>query len=524
MNIQPCVRKYFQGRCLMSVLTRHKTTLQWTVTEAFAEELSSSKSVWSLVFLRWSATRRSAYLLLFEEEAISERKCSSPALPIRWLELFQLLEVEGPRTTVHCLAGYSSSSAWLPSDRVSSHEWVLLSFLQKERQRPLTSSNEINTITKPGWATAMNRFLCDPNGLMLNSSAAYQMTEKLTHLSIYFLPVMAFAGNALILLVVLSNAQLNRSSFSVYVKCMAISDTFVLLFKFLSYENKTSPYFYFSSMCTGLVFLSDASVLLSVWTIVLITIERTLVVIWPLHIKKFISASRARLSIIAIALLSLLFSARLLFIPIDNSPSQKKRCHPVDSWRAYRQLNATITEFAYCFVPLTLVIVGNCVTLYTVKRAVFRRREIVSNQLHLEKKRRMQVHENQLMLMLFVVTLMFIVYFVPFTISNIILRWGLPFGFCFTQESFKNYLILRSFSELLKDFNFCTNFIIYCISGRRFRYALCSLCDCCQHRLFGVSPAQQQESTKQRSDRLLQMNLIKSSRVIAKPTIEERQF
>ena len=371
----------------------------------------------------------------------------------------------------------------------------------------------------------MNRFLCEPNGLMFNFSTAYQWTEKFTHLSIYLLPIVAVASNALILLVVLSNAQLNRSSFSVYVKCMAISDTLVLLLKFLSYENKTSKYFYFPSMCTGLVFLSDASVLLSVWTIVLITIERTLVVIWPLHIKKFVSASRARVSIIIIAALSLLFSTRLLFIPMDNSPTQTKRCHPVDSWRAYRQLNATITEFAYCFVPLTLVIMGNCVTLYTVKRAIFRRREIVSNHTHQQQKRRMETHENQLMLMLFVVTLMFIVYFVPFTISNIVLRWGLPFGFCFTQASFEKYLIIRSFCELLKDFNFCTNFIIYCISGRRFRYALCSLSNCCRRGLCVCSSQQQrQESTKQRGDRLLQLNLLKSSRVIAKQTIEERQF
>ena len=329
----------------------------------------------------------------------------------------------------------------------------------------------------------------------------------MAHFSIYLLPIVSFAGNVLTLLVILSNVQLNRSSFSVYVKAMGISDTCVLVLKFLSYENKTSKNFYFPSMCTGLVFLTEASVLLSVWTIVLITMERTLVVLWPLHMKKFISASRARTSILSITLLSLIFSARLLLIPIDKSTKQMKRCHPVEEWQKYRQLNSTITEFAYCFIPLGLVITGNCITFSVIKRAIFQRRHMIVDQLQ-KQQRRLELHENQLMLMLFIVTSMFIVYFVPFTISNIILRLGLPFGYCFTSRSFENYLIIRSFCELLKDFNFCTNFIIYCISGQRFRRALCLLIRC-KHKRW-LTKNSERESTKHRTERLMKLTAAKA--------------
>ena len=108
--------------------------------------------------------------------------------------------------------------------------------------------------------------------------------------------------------------------------------------------------------------------------------------------------------------------------------------------------------------------------------------------------------------MLFMVTLMFIVYFVPFTIINAISRWGLPFGLCFTQKSFETYLIIRPLCEFLKDLNFCTNFIIYCISGRRFRYALFSLIHRNRRRL---SASLRHDSTKQRSERILLQNLQK---------------
>ncbi|CAF2885332.1 unnamed protein product [Rotaria sp. Silwood2] len=365
----------------------------------------------------------------------------------------------------------------------------------------------------------MNRFLCEPNSLMFNSSAAFHFSQTLSYTSIHALPIIALATNSLILLVVLTNSRLNRSSFSVYVKSMAISDTLVLVLKLISFENKTSKAFYWPSMCTILVFLSDASTLLSVWIIVLITVERALVVLFPLRIKKFISSCRARILIVLITIMSLIFSTRVLFIPIDVSLEQKKRCHPISSWQKYRQLNATITEFTLCFIPLSIVIIGNCITLHTVKRAVFRRHQTLTNHVY-HRKRHYEANENQLMLMLLIVTLMFTVYFLPFTIINVILRWGLPFGLCFTQKSFEAYLIIRSLCEFLKDLNFCTNFMIYCISGRRFRYAFFSLIRRC-HRLF--NSVRCSKDIKQRSEQLFQQNTQKTYDLNAKLTYEESQ-
>jgi hypothetical protein len=354
----------------------------------------------------------------------------------------------------------------------------------------------------------MNRFLCEPNNLMLNFSTAYRFFQTLSTVSIHTLPILAITGNSLILLVILKNSQLNRSSFSVYVKSMAISDTLVLIFKLISFKNKTSKVFYWPSMCTGIIFLSDASMLLSVWTIVLITIERALVVLFPLFIKKFVSPCHARTLILLIVMMSLLFSARILFIPIDVSSNQTQRCHPISTWQNYRQLNATINEFAYCFIPVSIVVIGNCITLYTVKRAIFERQHTLTNHSY-NKKKSFETNKHQLIFMLFMVTLMFIVYFVPFTIANAISRWGLPFGLCFTQKTFGNYLIIRSLSEFLKDLNFCTNFFVYCIRGRRFRYAFLSLIH--QRRNRFASSLRSGNSTKQPNERLLQQNAQKSS-------------
>ncbi|UJR30541.1 hypothetical protein I4U23_018071 [Adineta vaga] len=367
----------------------------------------------------------------------------------------------------------------------------------------------------------MNRFLCPENRITANASTANQFFQTTTFISIHVLPILALAGNSLIILVILTNSQLNRSSFSVYVKSMAVSDTLVLVLKLLSFENKTSKYFYRPSLCTGLVFLSDASVLLSVWTIVLITIERTLVVVYPLHIKKFVSACRARLFILLIATCSVLLSARILILQIDNSPNPKIRCQPLDAWQSYQKVNGTITEFLSCFIPLTIVITGNFITLYTVKRAVFQRHQILTHQSSIQK-RQVDTNENQLMLMLLIVTLMFIVYFVPYTITNVILRWGLPFGSCFTRQAFEAYLYIRSLSELLKDFNFCTNFIIYCISGRRFRYALFSLIRRRKSQL--ATSTRYQDSSRQRGERVLQQSSRKLYNLSQKQTYEESQF
>jgi len=369
----------------------------------------------------------------------------------------------------------------------------------------------------------MNRFLCQLNGTIFDNSTGLQLTQKLSDISMYILPILALVGNSITLLVILSNSQFNRSSFSVYIKAMAISDTFVLIFKLISYQNKTAKYFYFSSLCTILIFLSEASGLFSIWIIVSITIERTLAVLFPLHKKKFISVYRARFIVLIIGISTIIFSSRVLIIPIDTSIEQKRLCHPMNGWHYYRRVNKTITEFVYCYIPLTIVIIGNLLTICTVKRSVVQRHDMLRNSTY-EQKRQMNLNETQLMFMLLIVTLMFIVYFVPFTIIELIQLWGLPFGICFTQKSFEIYIIIRSLSELLRDLNFCTNFIIYCISGRRFRYALISLFKRL-HRQSSLT-SQNFEINRIRSDYLLNKKYCehRPNHLSARNTMEETQF
>lgn len=368
----------------------------------------------------------------------------------------------------------------------------------------------------------MNRFLCEQTQLISDNATTFQLSQKLVFVSIYVLPILGLAGNSLVLLVILSDAHFNRSSFSVYVKSMAVSDTLVLILKFWSYINKETKH-YFPSLCTILTFTSEASVLLSVWIIVTITIERTLVILFPLHKRKFVTAYRARFIVIIIATLTILFSIRLLIIPIDTSSSQTKRCHPTSfKWISYRRINKLITEFGYCYIPLTIVIIGNVLAVCAVKRAIIRRHDILTNQSY-RQRQRFNTHENQFMLMLLVVTITFIICFVPFTITSVISRTGLPFGICFTKKMMRNFLVLHRFAELLKDLNFCINFMIYCISGRRFRHALVSLIK----RIHGQRSFSSQTLDKNRlqSDYLLKKYVDgRLAPISTKNTIEESQF
>lgn len=294
----------------------------------------------------------------------------------------------------------------------------------------------------------------------------------------YLLLTLAFIGNSLTILVFLSNTRMNDSSFSVYVKSLAVTDTLVLFFKLLSYINKTSKTFYRPILCTVLIFLGEASTLISVWILVIITIERTVVILFPFYTKKLISKSRAKLMVLTTSVIMTLFSAKILIIPLEDSNHEAMRCHPVESWRYYKIVNTTINEFSYCYIPLIVVSVGNYMTLYTVRRAIFKRHNVLTNNSYREKRRSHDWNENQLMVMLLFVTLMFIVYFVPFTILNAISRFGVPFVNCIELRGFKVFLLLKMLVDFLKDLNFCTNFIIYFISGRRFRHAFISLIKC----------------------------------------------
>lgn len=368
----------------------------------------------------------------------------------------------------------------------------------------------------------MNRYLCEPDKLLLDNVTAYHFARTLDDVSLYILPVLALIGNSLTLLVILTNSQLNCSSFSVYVKSLAISDTLVLIFKLISFLNKTVDSFYVPSLCTILVFCGEASVLVSIWIIVLITIERTLVVLFPFHKTQIVSQCRARFIVITISVIAVMFSARILVIPIDKSIGQKIHCQPIASWLAYRQLHATITDFGYCYIPLTLVIIGNFLTICSVKRALVRRNDMITNNSY-HRGNHLEYSEQQLMLMLLIVTFMYVIYFVPFTITNVISRFGLPFHSCFTQKSFEVYLVIRALSVFLKDLYFCTNFLIYYVSGRQFRFGFLVLIKVHHRRTSGITKKLRSRSNL--SEILLKKNSDpRSFHLSRKPTVEESQF
>ncbi|CAF0872644.1 unnamed protein product [Didymodactylos carnosus] len=316
----------------------------------------------------------------------------------------------------------------------------------------------------------MNRYMCNdtsPNSYL--NATAYVIQIKLVLASIYVLPVISLIGNSLTIIVLQTNQQLNRSSFAVYAKTLAISDTLVLFCKLLSYENKRHqrP---FKFLCIAFQFLAESAVLVSVWTVVLITTERAIIVLFPLHIKKFISGYRARVLVILSAVLITISSSRLLVIKMDKNINT--RCQPRQEWIRYIEISLRITEFAYIYIPLTIITVGNCLSCWTLRRALNERRSILKSAIY--KHKRLETNENQLIIMLFIVTVMFIFYFMPFTVMRIIPRTGL-FGKCFTSSGFSSYLLIRTLCEFMKDLNFCSHFFIYCISGRSFRNALGSL-------------------------------------------------
>ena len=87
----------------------------------------------------------------------------------------------------------------------------------------------------------------------------------------------------------------------------------------------------------------------------------------------------------------------------------------------------------------------------------------------------------------------------------------------------RNFILTHRFAELLKDLNFCTNFIIYCISGRRFRYALVSLIKRIHGRTSFHSPSM--DKNRFRSDYLLKKYCDgKPVPLSTKNTMEESQF
>ena len=297
---------------------------------------------------------------------------------------------------------------------------------------------------------------------------------------------LGLVGNSLVF-VVLNKSSMKQTTCSIYLRFLAVFDSLVLcvalvrhwIINIMDYDLRDySPF-----VCMIHTWATYWVSYTSAWLLVSVTVERCVCVWFPHKVKTFCTKRKTYIIIIAIILIMALTNSHFIYILGKDIDTTKNwtRCHNI-----YEDSNVLtftwpwVDFLIYSLFPSTILSVCNISVIYKV---ISSNRRIIQNSSSNETNsqnssvtfRRSQ--ESSLTAMLLVTSITYIVCTAPFCIHIIYYASFARKVFDDTKSAAVVGLVF-AVVNMLQFTNNCINFILYCVSGRRFRAELKTLCCC----------------------------------------------
>ena len=275
-------------------------------------------------------------------------------------------------------------------------------------------------------------------------------------------------GNTLSFLVMIKPNN-RKMSTCIYMVAISINDNILMLLAlrgWLAYIVKIHELHLLD--CRIMSFLIQLSLQNTTYQIVAMTIDKFIAIKWPHKAATYSTPRRAKFSVIVIYISAIIYNLPHLFL----SRLIGTNCVVYVVGRVYAKVHSWITFAINGIVPFVLLIFMNLTIVHSVKQSHKRFGNQTTDptlprqQSATQMKQRLRKNaENQLTVMLLLVTTLFLVLMVPscarylyFTYIN-----------RNTPEKQADAMLFYYISSRLFFTNSGINFFLYCISGKRFR-------------------------------------------------------
>ena len=321
------------------------------------------------------------------------------------------------------------------------------------------------------------------NTLENNSTLSNNNTPYETHPDAIFIwrtipPVLICCGTvgSVLSLIVLTQKSMKRSPMTSYLTLLAVMDILVLYTGLLRHWIK---YFFRLDirslnivMCKVHPWLVYATLDVSTWLLVCMTLERVLSVWKPHRVKSICTSTASHISIAAVVVVLVglnshfLYGKELTDVTKENVTSQK--CTQTDEGYRYflYDIFPWIDLCTFCLVPFSIQITGSCLI---IGKIIINARKMAASMKNQQEKENRKRQVSSMTVMLLTLNVVFFLCTSPVSV-HLIYR-----GYWKQQnieyESRETDLIWVSVICLMY-FNNSFNFLFYCVSGRRFRAEL----------------------------------------------------
>ena len=317
------------------------------------------------------------------------------------------------------------------------------------------------------------------NKTILFSFTSFRMLDVTRILWIYVPPVIILAGtvgNALTLITV-TNKRIQKNSFIIYLGALAVSDTASL------YIITLNGWLFFGFdidimmgriSCKILSFMYHVVMMLSSLLVAVLSTDRMLCICFPLK-KEIISTPKSAkfvlsfiIGFIIVINIHELYGFRLT--TIQNATL----CTFIDDSyaRFYDIYFAWVDTLFYFILPTIIIVVTNILTV----REVIKANKLARHAMNVPAIRNRIRNERQVIFMAIAVSVAFLVLTSPIGILVIIRSYVFTDSEVFYSTSDTEFVMTIFWN--LASINFAINFVLYFVSGKRFRENLSAACFC----------------------------------------------
>ncbi|XP_053673427.1 alpha-1A adrenergic receptor-like [Anopheles nili] len=340
--------------------------------------------------------------------------------------------------------------------------------------------------------------------IVMNLSKTEVIMESIgSFLNFYYTPLLVVFGSIGNILSVLAffNTKLRKLSSSYYLAALSISDTCYLVGLFVAWLNLVDLKIYTQEICCRFfTFSSTMCCFLSVWFVVAFTVERFIVVLYPLRRQTMCTVRRAKIVILGLTITGIFYSLPIFFYASPQfSPFMNDTiCDIVLEYKDQAAIFHFLDFILVFVVPFTIIVVLNTITALTVwKFASIRRTMTIPRGYGAnvrESRRQLNISNSQLFgngavsvqqiqlcsrgrvgnsqikvtKMLLIVSTVFVCLNLP----SYIIRVKIYLETDHTNLNMNLIYQIQNCFQLFFMTNFGINFILYCVSGQNFRKAI----------------------------------------------------
>lgn len=301
-----------------------------------------------------------------------------------------------------------------------------------------------------------------------------------------FIFIGGLATNILTLIVLLRH-NLRRVTTCAYLFMLAVMDTLALFMYFLrwidTFDNLASTW-----ICKVWVFLTFFSTQYSMCCISVVTLERFLIIKYPLEAKSWITMKRTRIVIFVLAIIYIIVNHHHFYtVEATFEHSQERyKCTIINRPQFiyfWTYVQPVLHAFLYSYIPLIIVHRVNAAIIAHLRIYDTNLEETTrSSSTGLVHKHGPQVGSKQLPRMLMLIAISFTCLTLPTTVLTVI-KWIVDYKDVSDISSQASLIVADVVAGHLKYTHHAINFWLYCFSGKKFRNELRQVlnCECATH-------------------------------------------